>query len=88
MIKFLGFIEQKDEIISKKLKVLKSKQPEVFESLKILTKSAKGFEKTLLPKGINYNSIITLEKYGFIISQNFNEYSLLNNRIKNIVDKI
>jgi hypothetical protein len=81
----LGF---KDELLVNKLRVLRSSNPGAFETLKLLVKGAKGFERTALVKGISTDVISTLEKYELIFTYNFSDYVVLNNRIKSIIDKI
>ncbi len=71
-----------------KLRILKLKNPEICENLKTLIKASKGFEKTNIPKNITYDSLILLEKYELIFTYNSTEFSLLNNRLKNIIEKL
>ncbi len=75
-------------MIGKKLRALRVKHPQAFETLKGLSKSAKGYERNALPKNISYESLITLERYGFIFTYNFAEYAVLSNRVKSQIDKI
>jgi hypothetical protein len=72
-----------------KLRVLKASDAEAFETLKLLVKSAKGYERTVLPKaGINMKAISALEKNEFIFTYDYKDYVVLNQRIKTLIDKI
>jgi hypothetical protein len=70
-----------------KLRVLRSSDPNAFETLKTLAKGAKGFERTGLTK-VKTEVIAKLEEYEFIFTYNYNDYVLLNQRLKTLIDKI
>jgi hypothetical protein len=71
-----------------KLRTLRANDNSTFETLKLLLKTAKGFERTSLPKGVSAKTISELERYGFVFIYHYRDYVLLNNRLKTLIDKI
>jgi hypothetical protein len=81
---------RKEEAFSKKLKMLKVKDPQSFELLNKLatTSGNKTFDWTKLPVNTNYANLKTLEDLELIFTKDFSDYILLFGKTKDFMGKL
>ena len=89
----LDYISKKDELLAKKLRMLKMRDTNSLETLKTIAKTsneAKQFEWNKIPSNVNYDSLLVLEKLEFIITKDHSNFVFLLgfDRLKRILDEL
>ena len=87
----LDYISKKDELLAKKLRMLKMRDTNSLETLKAIAKTsneAKQFEWNKIPSNVNYDSLLVLEKLEFIFTKDHSNFVFLLcfDRLKRILD--
>ena len=80
----------KEATLSKKLKMLKVKDPQAYELLSKIVNSSgsKPFDWNKLPAGVNEKQLQTLEKLEFLSFKDYSDYVILHGGLKDIILKI
>jgi hypothetical protein len=90
ILKTIAYLKLKEERLIEKLRILKLTEINSYEFLKQLSKSQKGFEWNKLPPNFSQDSLLSLEKLGFIFTHDFSEYLILSNsnQLSDVIKKV
>ena len=84
---------KKDEYFAKKLRMLKMREPQTLDCLKLIAKSSndlKQFEWIKIPNNLSYDALLTLEKLEFIFTKDHSHFVFLLgfDRLKKMIDEL